>query len=493
MASNYRTPGAYIEEVSNFPPSVVPVETAIPAFIGYTRNIQYKGENLVNQPKKITSLLQFEQVFGLAPDIGGFAVTVDADGNVLSGVQDPPSMAGAAGLNARFRLHYALRHYFLNGGGPCYVVSIGPYADRTSAQMVTDHNAGLAGVGLEDEPTLIVMPDLSAMAPADPTDPDQVTATRANYHSVLVQGLAQCAELGDRFLIGEIWRGDRPGQAEVNAFRDGIGTANLKYGAVYHPYLRTTIGWRWQESNITVSQLAFRAADGSISPPPSPHNGLNLLELKEGPNANPAMYARIRAALDLRSVILPPGPAIAGVYAAVDRTRGVWKAPGNVSLASVGGLSVDIDKDLNDHLNVHPSGKSINALRSFTGKGFMVWGARTLAGNDNEWRYVSVRRFFNMVEESTKKASYPFVFEANDANTWTKVQGMIENFLVNQWRAGALVGAKPEDAFYVRVGLGTTMTAQDVLGGRMNVEIGMAVVRPAEFIVLRFSHILPEA
>ena len=205
------------------------------------------------------------------------------------------------------------------------------------------------------------------------------------------------------------------------------------------------------------------------------------------------MYGRIRAALDRHSVVLPPGPAIAGVYAKVDRTRGVWKSPGNESLASVRRLTVDIDTDLNDHLNVHPSGKSVNAIRAFTGKGFMVWGARTLAGNDNEWRYVAVRRFFNMVEESTKKASYPFVFEANDANTWAKVRGMIENFLVNQWRAGALVGAKPEDAFYVRVGLGTTMTAQDVLEGRMNVEIGMAVVRPAEFIVLRFSHILPEA
>ncbi len=488
MAANYRTPGAYIEEVSNFPPSVVPVETAIPAFIGYTRNLQYKGENLLNQPKKITSLLQFEQVFGVAPDIGGFVVTVDADGNVLTGVQDPRTMTGTAEVNSRFRMHYALRHYFLNGGGPCYIVSVGGYtnANRTPTQMMTTHNAGLAGVALEDEPTLIVMPDLSAMAPVN-------APTRANYHSVLVQALAQCAELGDRFLIGEILRGDQPGQADVNAFRNGIGTANLKYGAIYHPYLKTTLGWRWRESAITVSQLAFRADDGTISPPPSPHNGLNLEELKEGPNANPAMYGRIRAALDLHSVVLPPGAAIAGVYATVDRTRGVWKSPGNESLASVRALSVDIDKDLNDHLNVHPSGKSVNAIRAFAGRGFLVWGARTLAGNDNEWRYVSVRRFFNMVEESTKKASYPFVFEANDANTWAKVQAMIENFLVNQWRAGALVGAKPEDAFYVRVGLGTTMTAQDVLEGRMNVEIGMAVVRPAEFIVLRFSHILPEA
>jgi hypothetical protein len=135
----------------------------------------------------------------------------------------------------------------------------------------------------------------------------------------------------------------------------------------------------------------------------------------------------------------------------------------------------------------------VNAIRSFTGKGILVWGARTLAGNDNEWRYVSVRRFFNMVEESVKKASGQYVFEPNDANTWAKVRAMIENFLLLQWRAGALQGSKPEQAFYVNVGLGTTMTALDILEGRMIVEIGMAVVRPAEFIILRFSHKMPEA
>ena len=135
----------------------------------------------------------------------------------------------------------------------------------------------------------------------------------------------------------------------------------------------------------------------------------------------------------------------------------------------------------------------MNALRSFTGKGILVWGARTLAGNDNEWKYVPVRRFFNMVEESVEKATAQFVFEPNDANTWVKVRAMIENFLILQWRAGALAGAKPEQAFYVRVGLGETMTADDILNGIMNIEIGMAAVRPAEFIVLKFSHKMQEA
>jgi phage tail sheath protein FI len=167
----------------------------------------------------------------------------------------------------------------------------------------------------------------------------------------------------------------------------------------------------------------------------------------------------------------------------------VWKAPANVSLVGVKKLTTPITNDDNDYLNIDPvSGKSVNAIRFFTGKGTLVWGARTLAGNDNEWKYVSVRRFFNFAEESIKKGTERFVFEPNDANTWVKVKAMIENFLINQWRNGALAGAKAEDAFFVKVGLGQTMTAQDILDGKLIIEIGMAVVRPAEFIILRFSH-----
>ncbi|MEM7510098.1 MAG: phage tail sheath C-terminal domain-containing protein [Bacteroidota bacterium] len=222
-----------------------------------------------------------------------------------------------------------------------------------------------------------------------------------------------------------------------------------------------------------------------------PTNGTRLPDIR---NVDNESYNIVLQELGLIGVKLPPSSIIAGIYAKVDRDRGVWKAPANVSLSSVIQPTVKITNDIQDGLNVDAvSGKSINALRAFAGKGTMVWGARTLAGNDNEWRYVSVRRFFNFVEESVKKATEQFVFEPNDANTWTRVRAMIENFLILQWRAGALTGAKPKDAFYVRVGLGETMTAQDVLEGSMIVEIGMAVVRPAEFIILRFSHKMQES
>lgn len=192
-------------------------------------------------------------------------------------------------------------------------------------------------------------------------------------------------------------------------------------------------------------------------------------------------------ALKQSASIIPPSGAIAGIYTRVDGNRGVWKAPANESLNSVNGLTVEIDDIQQATLNVHDTGKSINVIRKFTGRGIIVWGARTLASNDAEWRYIPVRRLYNMVEESVQKACRQFVFEANDANTWVRVRGMIENYLNGLWRQGALAGAKPEQAFFVKVGLGTTMTFQDILDGKMIVKIGMAPVRPAEFIILEFS------
>ncbi len=206
------------------------------------------------------------------------------------------------------------------------------------------------------------------------------------------------------------------------------------------------------------------------------------------------VYKSIREGAARALTIIPPSGAVSGVYASVDRNRGVWKAPANVSLASVSGVNLRIDQEGQKSLNVDAnSGKSINAIRPFTGKGTLVWGARTLAGNDNEWRYVPVRRFFNMIEESIKKSTSWAVFEPNDAKLWMKVKSMVENYLITKWREGALAGEKPEHAFFVNVGLGKTMTAQDILNGHLIVEIGVAVVRPAEFIILRFSHKLQES
>lgn len=206
------------------------------------------------------------------------------------------------------------------------------------------------------------------------------------------------------------------------------------------------------------------------------------------------VYKQIVTVLQNSASTMPPSGAIAGIYTTVDSNRGVWKAPANISIMGVTGLTQAIDDLTQDDLNVDViAGKSINAIRAFTGKGILVWGARTLDGNSNDFRYISVRRLFIMVEESVKKATQQFVFEPNDGNTWVRLRAMVENYLTNLWRQGALAGPKPEAAFYVKVGLGQTMTFDDILNGRMIVEIGMAPVRPAEFIILRFSQIQQQA
>jgi phage tail sheath protein FI len=243
-------------------------------------------------------------------------------------------------------------------------------------------------------------------------------------------------------------------------------------------------------TNLTALTTEIKKVEGLDK-----NNGaLNGRKLSDVESEDNVTYNKILTEIGNLPLELPPSSTIAGIYAKVDSGRGVWKAPANVSLNYVIKPSLQVTHDDQKSLNVDTvAGKSINAIRAFTGKGVMVWGARTLAGNDNEWRYISVRRFFNMAEESIKKATEQFVFEPNDKNTWVRVKAMIDNFLTVQWRAGALAGPTPDKAFYVKVGLGETMTAQDILKGYMIIEIGMAVVRPAEFIILKFSHKMQEA
>jgi hypothetical protein len=178
---------------------------------------------------------------------------------------------------------------------------------------------------------------------------------------------------------------------------------------------------------------------------------------------------------------------MAGIYTMVDNSRGVWKAPANVSLNSVVSPAVNISHDDQEDLNVTIHGKSINAIRTFIGEGVLVWGARTLDGNSLDWRYVNVRRTMIMLEESIKNAAKAYVFEPNDSNTWVTMKSMIKNFLNGIWKRGGLAGAVPEDAFSVHVGLGETMTPEDILEGILRITVLVAVTRPAEFIEITFQ------
>jgi phage tail sheath protein FI len=554
--ATYKTPGVYVEEISTLPPSVAEVSTAIPAFLGYTE----KGPTIA----RINTLLEYESLFGRAKP-GKFAVTAAV--NAETGLKEVRSVRRElAAQEVEMLLYYSISLYFKNGGGSCYVVSVGNYNDSPSK---AHFEAGLARLEQEDEPTLIVLTDAVGLPSAD-------------YYDLCQQSLAQCQKLKDRFAILDVLEGDG-----VAKFRDGIGMVGLMYGAAYYPYLRTSLTFQYVESDVTIEGLAGAAAgptwrrafgtgngivvtyagnegdapkvrivagtasdavgfsvaaqvltisdaggkkgsdvaaawetwkatgtpggfglsadgDGSENVPHTNNANVDLTRQASAQAAattlgsirssETALYSQIKTALGQQWAVLPPSGALAGVYARVDRERGVWKAPANVGLLSVTGPVVKITHEQQEDLNVDPdAGKSINALRAFTGKGTLAWGARTLAGNDNEWRYIPVRRLFNLIEESTRKSTAFAVFEPNDATTWLKVKAMIESYLYGLWERGALAGSTPEASYFVNVGLGKTMTAQDILEGRMIVEIGVAAVRPAEFIILRFSHQMQQA
>jgi phage tail sheath protein FI len=486
MPSNYAIPGVYVEEITKFPPSVAQVETAIPAFLGYTEfRLDTDGSTLAaNTPVRISSLTEFETRFGVAPPLSVTEVRLDADNNFLG-----------ATISTSAYLYHALQLFYANGGGDCYIVSVG--GTGFPGLSAADFEDGINAVEAFDQPTIICMPDAAA-------------AGGATYYTRLQQALTQCGELGDRVTLCDLEIGD-PNGTSASGFRDSIGINNLKYGMAYTPWLRALLpkNVSYEQLNGTIYVVAGAAAvdlaglttDTEITALITAYDGAigsetaeQLADREEELINTFGLYKAIIAGLNALPLTVPPSGAIAGVYATVDRTRGVWKAPANVSLNSVLEPNNIFTQSQLALLNIDAvAGKSINAIRAFTGKGTLVWGARTLAGNDNEWRYISVRRFYNMVEESVKKACEQFVFEPNDANTWVRVQAMIENFLSLQWRDGALQGATQEQAFQVAVGLGKTMNADDILNGRMIVQVAMAPVRPAEFIILRFEQKMPEA
>jgi phage tail sheath protein FI len=201
----------------------------------------------------------------------------------------------------------------------------------------------------------------------------------------------------------------------------------------------------------------------------------------------PVVVKNIYAVMAEMIGTLPPSPAMAGVYTANDASRGVWNAPANVGLSSVIEPSLKVSDSIQNDLNVPIDGLAVNAIRDFVGRGTLVWGARTLDGNSNDWRYIQVRRCLIYIEQSVKQALNQFVFAPNVAQTWVTVTSMIGSFLRNLWSAGGLMGSTPAEAFTVQCGIGSTMTADDILNGYMNVQITLQMVHPAEFIVLTFK------
>ncbi|MCH7772324.1 MAG: phage tail sheath family protein, partial [Bacteroidetes bacterium] len=375
--ATYKTPDVYVEEISIFPPSVAEVETAIPAFIGYTEKAKKIADNdLKLKPTKIRSMADFEFYFG-APKTLDFTVNI-----VQDSVKKTFSIQPITKPNLKYFLYYTLKMFYANGGGPCYIISVG---DLSTAPAKGDSVSGLLG-GLkalekEDEPTLILCPDA-------------ITLSKEHYYDVINAALLQAKTLQDRFSIIDV-HAEKTGDLR-NKISSNLD--ELKYGAVYHPFLETSLIFNYTDDSVKIG--THKNENGNIWPAATSLVGKKISDSKIKP-LNNSLYNDIKKELNKLTIILAPGGAVAGVYAKNDSTRGVWKAPANISLSNVVKPTTKITSKDQEDLNVDTTaGKSINAIRSFTGKGTLVWGARTLAGNDNEWRYISVRRFFNMVEDS---------------------------------------------------------------------------------------------
>ncbi|MFZ6658094.1 phage tail sheath family protein [Undibacterium sp. TJN19] len=506
MAGAYKTPGVYIVEKNAFPNSVVEVATAVPAFIGYTERADNKGTTLSNKPWRITSMSEFHEYFGFRPkdqfDIQERPAP-DADGKEAPESNFKINKAEYL-LNhkqARYFLYYSMMLFFKNGGGACYIVSVGNYTQSIEKPKLAK---GIDLLLKEQEPTMVVIPDAMSLEESDCIALQQAS-------------LMHCgSQMKNRFSILDIYNGygDRKDATNgdcVAKFRDALGINFLNYGAAYYPWVDTSIVQTTDldfhnltdlaklkevlTAEITQSTMVQSKKDSILAvinkvgadADPSKPDYLSDEELHKTLFVVSPAYGNILLALKKKLNLLPPSGAMAGIYTLVDNSRGVWKAPANVSLNEVVAPSVNITHDEQEDLNVTTSGKSINAIRPFIGEGTLVWGARTLDGNSLDWRYINVRRTMIMLEESVRLASKAFVFEPNVSGTWVTMKSMISNFLNGIWKRGGLAGSSPEDAFSVHVGLGETMTPEDILEGIMRITVLVAISRPAEFIEITFQ------
>ena len=428
--------------------------------------------------------------------------------------------------NNSLYFYNAVRLFYANGGSICYILSLDNYANKESQEVKYENYVNSSFnvfdiLKTEFEPTLVVLPDASVLEDEE-------------YNSLNQAVLQHCSEMGSRFGLFDVKRTDintinRNGvdsgdiYKDAKEFRSGIGINNLKYGAAYYPWLKTSIVQSSEIDFENLNSTSNLTPDSSLylgkllKDPTRPddyksnqaiiqifaqHDGKHLNELQPAEKiilhqslvAVSPNYSQIMTKIRSQLNELPPSAAMAGIYTFIDNSRGVWKAPANVSLNMVNEPSFNITDENQADLNIDAiTGKSINVIRSFPGLGTLVWGARTLEGNSQDWRYINVRRTLIMIEQSLKLATRAYIFEPNDAGTWVTVSSMYDNFLYNLWRQGALAGATPEQAYNVQIGLGVTMTPNDILDGLMRITVKVAIVRPAEFIEITFQQQLQQS
>lgn len=297
-----------------------------------------------------------------------------------------------------------------------------PVTGRKFAGSESARN-GINGLAVADDVTMVIVPDLVTAA----TKADGSVDLNL-WKSVQTALISHCEQHGNRMAILDAPPGMTPQQ--IKEWRSDVAMYDTAYGALYYPWIKV---------------------DNPI-----------------GVNGN-------------SEVFIPPSGHVAGVWARTDSTRGVWKAPANDTMRGV----LDIERSItqNEQSLLNPVG--INCIRPFGTRGIRIWGARTLA-SDTDWRYINVRRLFNMIEATILEGTQYAVFEPNDVNLWEGVKRTLNAFLRGLWSAGALFGASADQAFYVKCDEETN-PPESIDEGKLVVEVGIAPVKPAEFVVFRIS------
>ncbi|MFZ6758430.1 phage tail sheath C-terminal domain-containing protein [Undibacterium sp. Ji50W] len=506
MSIQETTPGVYITETGSFAGNVVQAATGIPLFIGYTQTASANGENVVGQAIPITSLEDYQRIFG-------GAAQVDYD-YVSQSQAVPPYVANAA--TPAFLLYPGLQMFFSNGGGDCYILSLGTYAEVVSNGGVFSKDAyttALAG--------LRVLRDFSG--PDTLVLPDAVSLTLDDWVSVSQTALRVCNEAQNMVYILDVLNGYLPSDgSSKDPITGSTGNGGLykiaglgedfnQYGVSYYPWLNTNvvsvsaIDYTWISAASLPQFSADLTAEAQVlfagQPADKLQTYLTTLVNVLSQAADPATVRQRHQGLQVASPLyrqtmqnlassvnlLPPSSAMAGVYTRNDDTSGVFHAPANTSIINAVSPAVMLDDKQQEAINQPQNGLAVNAIRVFPNYGMLVWGARTMAGNSDDWRYINTRRTANMLNKSIKSALQSYAFQANDGQTWSTVTASLNSFLTAQWKAGCLVGDSPGDAFSVNVGMNSSMTAEDIVRGIMRVSVMVALIMPAEFIVLNYE------
>ncbi|MFE9888172.1 phage tail sheath family protein [Streptomyces scopuliridis] len=499
---SYLSPGVYVEEVQSGSRPIEGVGTSVAAFVGFAQRGPF------NEPTLITNWSQFISRFG----------------EFVEGTYLASSVYG----------------FFANGGGTCYVIRIGAgEADSGGAgELTADTEARLGPYTVRALPGVTGEITVTVADPEGEDPPQDVfslvvardgkvvetypaVSSKRSKDNVASQVKAQSQLIEMR----EPGRGPAPGRPEAQTVTlrpaDDAGTASGPLSAdeyVGDPDQRTGLGGLEaidevtmvavpdlmsalergvldRESVISVQQALISHCElmgdriAILDPPP----GLSPQEIKGWRTETTGFDSRFATLYypwikvfdpaTGRNTFVPPSGHIAGVWARNDASRGVHKAPANEVVRGAVSLQTQLTKSEHDLLN--PIG--LNCIRAFPGRGIRVWGARTLA-SDRDWHYLNVRRLFNYLEESILTGTQWVVFEPNDDALWARIRRTVSAFLVNEWRRGALFGLTPEEAFYVKCDRETN-PPESIDAGQVICEIGVAPVKPAEFVVFRLSQL----